>query len=320
VSFLVEIPEHTYIGGAFDDFSSDAEFRLGTARAMMWLSQLAYETRHAQRKIAPVLQRWSLTPVAAIVGDVRNGFPMSSTRGLVATGRGALLVSFAGTDPLALQNWVTNFHLGPRARVTHHGFTAAIAAVWDELAATLTDRRYAQLPLFFTGHSLGGALAIIAAERLLREGGTMATGIYAFGSPRVGGADFADAYAASGLASRTFRLVHGLDIIPAVPPATLGFRHVGRMLACARGACFAADAAFSDGNEPLLAATLASGYRQRLRDVITRNHLASARGGLIGWYQTFVLPPTIVDHLPERYRHACDGAQKITPRPDLSSG
>lgn len=91
------------------------------------------------------------------------------------------------------------------------------------------------------------------------------------------------------------------------------------MLACARGACFAADGTFSDGNEPLFTATLANGYRQRLRDMMTRNHLPSTRSGLLGWYQTFVLPPTIVDHLPERYRHACDGGQKVRPRPDPSS-
>lgn len=321
MSFLVEIPEHAYAPGAFDGFLPDEQFGLGTARAMMWLSQLAYETRHAQHKVAPVLKCWELAQIAPIAGDVRNGFPMSSTRGLVAAGRGAVLVSFAGTDPLALQNWVTNFHLGPRARVTHHGFRAAIDAVWDDMAAALTNGNLAYLPLFFTGHSLGGALAVIAAERMLRERGIMAGGVYTFGSPRVGGAEFADSYAASELGQRTFRLVHGLDIIPAVPPAALGFHHVGRMLSCARGACFTADGAFSTAgcNEPLFVPTLANGYRQRLRDLAMRSHLPSGRGGLLGWYQTFVLPPTIVDHLPERYRNACESAPAIRPRPGPSS-
>ena len=44
MSFLVRLPEATYRDDAFEHFTVDPEFTLGNAQAMMWLSQLAYET------------------------------------------------------------------------------------------------------------------------------------------------------------------------------------------------------------------------------------------------------------------------------------
>ena len=114
MSSLVELPLETYADHLFDDFAPDADFRVGTARALMWMSQLAYEVRDAQHKVKPVLTRWGLQPVSLIAPGKVLRLPLSSTRGLVATGRGATIAAFAGTDPMALGNWVTNFNLGAR--------------------------------------------------------------------------------------------------------------------------------------------------------------------------------------------------------------
>jgi triacylglycerol lipase len=305
VSFLVEIPLAAYREDAFSHFSPSRDFSVGTARAMMWLAQLAYEVRDARHKVGPVLQRWQLQHHALISRERIGGFPLTSTHGIVAKRPDAVFVSFAGTDPLALANWITNLHLGPRTRDMHHGFRTAIDMVWPELSGALeaVDR---ETPLYLAGHSLGGALAITTAERLLREQSRMAAGVYTFGAPRVGAAAFAETYNISGLGERTYRLVHGLDIIPTVPPSRLGFRHAGRMLACARGASFADDPILSpmDNDDPPFADTLRNGYRQRWRDLVTGNFPASSRKGWLGWYQRYILPPTIADHLPERYRKA----------------
>ena len=96
MSFLVELPLATYVDHLFDDFTPDTNFRIGTARAMMWMSQLAYEVRHAHHKIEPVLNRWKLEPTALIASGRASIRPFSSTRGLVATGRGATIIAFAG--------------------------------------------------------------------------------------------------------------------------------------------------------------------------------------------------------------------------------
>jgi triacylglycerol lipase len=294
-----------YRDDAFAHFATGRGFDLGTARAMMWLAQLAYEVRDARHKVIPVLRRWGLERHALISKERLGRFPLTSTHGIVAKGRGAVLVSFAGTDPLALANWFTNLHLGPRTRDMHYGFRAAIESVWNELAAALRAAG-SDTPLYFSGHSLGGALAVTAAERALRELHIVAAGVYTFGAPRVGAAAFADAYNACGLGERTYRLVHGLDIVPTVPPAGLGFHHAGRMISCARGACFTGDAALSpiDCNDPPFADTVANGYRQRWQDLRNGRFPATSRKGWLGWYQKYMLPPTIADHLPEHYRKA----------------
>jgi hypothetical protein len=99
-------------------------------------------------------------------------------------------------------------------------------------------------PLFVAGHSLGAALAVLAAQQADRLGSTP-RGVYVYGMPRVGGARFRDEYNAR-LGDITYRLVHGDDIVACIPFSGIGFRHVGRMLACTSGERFAAGAPLSD--------------------------------------------------------------------------
>src|SRR5262244_2264847 len=85
---------------------------------------------------------------------------------------------------------------------------------------------------------LGGALALIAAERAARDPAVnaRATGVYVFGCPRAGGDAFFNSYTPL-FGDSTFRLVHGSDIVATVPPAGL-FRHVGRLIQCDSGRLF----------------------------------------------------------------------------------
>ena len=71
-----------------------------------------------------------------------------------------------------------------------------------------------------TGHSLGGALATLAAAR------HQADVLWTFGAPRVGDALFARSLAGTAIG----RVVNGNDPVPAVPPPgrPWRFRHPGR--------------------------------------------------------------------------------------------
>lgn len=69
--------------------------------------------------------------------------------------------------------------------------------------------------IYVTGHSLGGALALLAALELKRQGFNIAQ-VYTFGQPRVGNAAFKRLYEKS-LGDRTYRLVYREDIVPRVP-------------------------------------------------------------------------------------------------------
>ena len=106
---------------------------------------------------------------------------------------------------------IIDFRLVPfdKGGAVHAGFLGALDAVWEELLDWL-DSNVGGRPLWMTGHSLGGALATLAAHRL--QPGRV-QGLYTFGSPTVGDRAFADHFRVS-----TYRFVHHRDIMPRVPP------------------------------------------------------------------------------------------------------
>jgi hypothetical protein len=99
----------------------------------------------------------------------------------------------------------------------HRGFERALNVVWPQIAAALQPL---SCPLYFTGHSLGAALAILAATR------HAPAAVYAFGAPRVGDARLADLL----LQVPIYRIVHADDVVTVLPPQALGFQHVGQEL------------------------------------------------------------------------------------------
>jgi pimeloyl-ACP methyl ester carboxylesterase len=74
-------------------------------------------------------------------------------------------------------------------------------------------------PMVLTGHSLGAAMATLAAS--VFPGCRLVT----FGSPRVGDAEFVSA----SLAAQVERYVDCSDVVTAVPPEVLEYVHLGQM-------------------------------------------------------------------------------------------
>jgi predicted lipase len=75
-----------------------------------------------------------------------------------------------------------------------------------------------------TGHSLGGALATHAAVHLVNEGVTVSE-FYTFGCPRVGDVKFSNWFDAFIKSNSKFRITHGRDPVPHLPPEGFGFKH-----------------------------------------------------------------------------------------------
>ncbi len=215
MSFLVRLPTRFYQGDAFDQFSAQ-EFSEGTARATMWLSQLAYEDE--DDKIASILHKWELASELSFLRPLISVPPMPSTGGLIAAGHETIFIAFQGTDPLLAANWATNFQFETDADGIHKGFSAALDSVWDDVASTL-DRLRPLSRVILTGHSLGGALAVLCARRMDTDLGHSPAAIYTFGMPRVGTEDFARSYNQR-FGNITYRFIHGNDIVPTVPPTS----------------------------------------------------------------------------------------------------
>lgn len=102
----------------------------------------------------------------------------------------------------------------------HQGFKTALDAVWRDMATEIARLQERGLKTWLTGHSLGAALATLAADRL-----SAVQGLYTFGSPRVGDAAFKQHFSPP-----AYRVVNGDDIVASVP-GTIPFRHVGQPVA-----------------------------------------------------------------------------------------
>ena len=90
----------------------------------------------------------------------------------------------------------------------HTGFRRAHDHISAPIADALTQIRGHKL--YITGHSLGGALALIAARTLYSDN---VAACYTFGSPKVGDSEFGDA-----IKVPIYRVVNAADAVPRVPP------------------------------------------------------------------------------------------------------
>lgn len=222
--------EHEYFDGhAEHPFVPDAEeFTLVNAWWMAEAALLAYaDPSFAEAKLEE-----------AGLSEFRH-FDGKSTQCYVAHGGSEFtIVSFSGSDMRqregsgafdVLADWLVNLNFDRASSVqggqVHSGFKKALDEVWDPPDCEGNDslkkyleniRENGREKVWFTGHSLGGALAVIAAARYEE-----AAGVYTFGAPRVGDREFVKRFAAP-----AYRFVNGEDVVTGFPLRGR-YRHVG---------------------------------------------------------------------------------------------
>ena len=103
----------------------------------------------------------------------------------------------------------------------HRGFYQAYKALLPDL----NDLFWAdENPVYMTGHSLGGALAVLSGIDLDGPGARI---VYTFGSPRVGNSLFAhntDTWPGMHI---HHRVVNSVDVVPMLPFMAMGYKHSG---------------------------------------------------------------------------------------------
>jgi hypothetical protein len=174
-------------------------------------------------------------------------------------------------------------HLFSEPCLVHRGFQLALNQVWDDVHGLVTEFR-AQHPraeVCLTGHSLGGALAVLAFSRFADPDISLCT----FGCPRVGDGAFRDRVL-SNPGRGIYRYVNYNDAVAHVPTDTVLYRQTPQT--CYRftedGNLDTDDGSFKGDVESLRAAVAGLPASIELGDI-----------------NTIPAPPSLVDHSPARY-------------------
>lgn len=169
---------------------------------------------------------------------------------IAAGGPGFVVIAFRGTKDF--DDWMTDlkatpvsfpwiFTSGPDVGDIHAGFGHSLVDAWDQIKRAIGDLiptpdvapNIPQQPtLWLTGHSLGGALAVLTAAAFSMWSDApirSVNGVYTFGQPRVGLFRFCGNYDHL-LSTKTFRFVNNQDLVPRVPFRGFDYADVGQII------------------------------------------------------------------------------------------
>jgi hypothetical protein len=135
---------------------------------------------------------------------------------------GTALLSFRGTRPDDYRDLLTDLRANlvawpESAGRVHNGFAVAVRTLRPQILEWIKSANPDANKLILTGHSLGAAMATLAAT-MWRPGW-----LVTLGSPRVGDA----AFTATVGAARIVRFVDCCDAVTGVPPEVGGYTHIG---------------------------------------------------------------------------------------------
>lgn len=154
-------------------------------------------------------------------------FAQSDVEGFWSVEGDVGLLALRGTQSAA--HWIRNLSVIPYRHewgFVHVGFLDGITDIEAVMQSFSQAARHCR-HVWVTGHSLGGAMAIVAAARLKLSG--IRSSVYTFGQPRMCSSGFGDRFATE-LPGRFVRFVNQNDIVPRIPPAYTHFGNLKRIV------------------------------------------------------------------------------------------
>ncbi len=156
--------------------------------------------------------------------------------GFLGTYQDYMLIAFRGSTNF--KDWKANLRFWQNKDIhtpvekdnsvhkVHGGFDQLINKNWHELLSLVEEYNNKSRKLLLTGHSLGGALAVLTSNRLIskRISSIQIQAVYTYGAPRVGDLNFQNAYNQNLI---HYRFEYGNDPVPHVPPT---FKHTGKII------------------------------------------------------------------------------------------
>ena len=154
------------------------------------------------------------------------------TQGFVASNDELCMISFRGTEVTSPTDWLVDIKLRKESRFygnvrcrIHRGFIDAFAAISLPLTNALDKHEASKKLVMLAGHSLGAAVATIAAAELAHIGKVNVLSLFTFGSPRVGNAAFAK-FLKKNVINIT-RFVNNNDVVARIP--LFWYQHAGAL-------------------------------------------------------------------------------------------
>ncbi len=206
------------------------------AQNAYWLaraSELAYRRLEVtgapeEASILAALQTWDgqFLQVKGFNGGTER---KERTQAFIAQHEKIVIVAFRGTDEVS--DWLDNISISlvplSIGRV-HRGFYRALQTVWSGMLETIDQFQDRGQSLWLTGHSLGGALATLAAVDLVEQDKPF-YGVYTYGQPRCCDRVLARTFNVEAK-NRFFRFQNNNDIVSRVPQRAMGYSHVGTFM------------------------------------------------------------------------------------------
>ncbi|KAF2271182.1 alpha/beta-hydrolase [Lojkania enalia] len=139
-----------------------------------------------------------------------------------------IIVSFRGSS--SIENWMANLDIKAvntdicSGCSAHSGFWRSWSQARDEVLQAVKNACAANpgYSVATTGHSLGGAIATLAAAQLRNEGYTVA--LYTFGAPRIASSKLSDYITKQ--PGGNYRITHWNDPVPRLPPLAMSYVHI----------------------------------------------------------------------------------------------
>ena len=143
-------------------------------------------------------------------------FDRDGTQAILVSADSFIALAFRGTEAMSIRDIKSDVRANKRTCESggkmHSGFHDAFENVRAMVEEAINDPTHADKPLYVTGHSLGGAVATVAAKKLVHPGGIAAC--YSFGAPRVGDDDWI-----AEVRTPIYRLVNSADCVTMLPPS-----------------------------------------------------------------------------------------------------
>jgi triacylglycerol lipase len=185
------------------------------------LAQISESAYKQGPELDAMLRGWGLTSV--------EGFPVDSMYAYVASNDKVVVVAFRGTNADELEDWLADASIlsdpVQHGRI-HHGFYSRTKGMLRPLVDAVKDQGGDRKLVWVTGHSLGGAMALVFTYECVLSGDIKPVGLVTFGQPLVVNGELAR-FLNSELKGRYLRFVHSGDIVPRVFPT---FSHCGNLV------------------------------------------------------------------------------------------